>query len=391
VIPYQCPVCEQLEIADLLQISDIPIHCNLLWNTRAEATLAPRGDIYLSFCRTCGHVFNRAFEPVLMEYSQAYENSLHFSPQFRQYVTKLAKQLVERHNLRNKSIIEIGSGQGDFLKLLCILGDNRGVGFDPSYVPDQPDPSTNGRVTFVQDYYSPQYTSARADFICSRHVLEHIYQPAQFIHGVRQAVGDRTHTTIFFEVPNVLYTLRDLGIWDLIYEHYSYFSPTSLTQLFSRNNFEIIRLAEVYAGQFLTIEAQPTAGVGAQAHAADALVEMTALTAAFADKYRHKVQMWRDKLLQMTTAGQRIVVWGGGSKGVTFLNILKTQDRIEFVVDINPRKQGKYVAGTGQLFVPPDFLRRYHPDVVIVMNPIYLNEIQHTVADLELAPQFLSV
>ena len=91
----------------------------------------------------------------------------------------------------------------------------------------------------------------------------------------------------------------------------------------------------------------------------------------------------------MAQAGQRVVVWGGGAKGVTFLNTLKTQDQIEYVVDINPRKQGRYVPGTGQQIVPPEFLRDYQPDVVIVMNPIYKSEIEQIIKGLGLTAKFL--
>jgi hypothetical protein len=80
------------------------------------------------------------------------------------------------------------------------------------------------------------------------------------------------------------------------------------------------------------------------------------------------------------------VVWGGGSKGVTFLNMLKAQHQIEYVVDLNPRKQGKYVAGTGQKIVPPEFLWEYRPDIVIVMNPIYENEIRQMLNELAIEP-----
>jgi FlaA1/EpsC-like NDP-sugar epimerase len=104
--------------------------------------------------------------------------------------------------------------------------------------------------------------------------------------------------------------------------------------------------------------------------------------ATFADKYRRKVKTWRHKLEQMAQEGRRVVVWGGGSKGVSFLNTLKTRGRIEYVVDINPRKQGRYVAGTGQQIVPPDFLGHYQPDIIIVMNPVYQREIQEIMEGL---------
>ncbi|MFX0139137.1 MAG: hypothetical protein ACFFDN_36180 [Candidatus Hodarchaeota archaeon] len=112
---------------------------------------------------------------------------------------------------------------------------------------------------------------------------------------------------------------------------------------------------------------------------------MVSDVAAFADKYLHKVEAWQCNLERMAHAGQRAVVWGGGSKGVAFLNTLKTQDQIEYVVDINPRKQERYVAGTGQQIVPPEFLSSYRPDVVIIINSIYQDEIQKIMERLGLS------
>ena len=83
------------------------------------------------------------------------------------------------------------------------------------------------------------------------------------------------------------------------------------------------------------------------------------------------------------TSGKKAVVWGSGSKGVAFLTALNlhTPDcEIEYVVDINPFREGKYMAGTGQEIVSPAFLKRYKPDLAIAMNPIYQPEIK---ADLE--------
>jgi hypothetical protein len=70
-------------------------------------------------------------------------------------------------------------------------------------------------------------------------------------------------------------------------------------------------------------------------------------------------------------------VWGVGSKGVTFLNVMSAgHETVPYCVDLNPRKHGQFVVGTGQQIVPPAFLREYRPDLVIVMNGIYESEIR---------------
>ena len=71
------------------------------------------------------------------------------------------------------------------------------------------------------------------------------------------------------------------------------------------------------------------------------------------------------------------------------MNILNTQDQIEYVVDINPRKHGMYVAGTGQKIVPPDYLCDYLPDVVVIMNPVYEKEIGQLIEGLGLQVELM--
>jgi len=387
-----CPVCTRPDIVDLIEIEQVPVFCNILSPSREEALQVPKGDIRLAFCNTCGHVFNAAFDPMLMEYSQAYENSLHFSPRFQSYAELLAKEIIERHELRRKDIIDIGCGQGDFLKLLCKMGDNRGVGFDRSYAPEQDDHPMPEQVSFVQDFYSVDYADYPVDFICCRHVLEHIETPREFLGNISRIIAKRSNVGMFFEVPNVLYTLRDMGIWDIIYEHCSYFNANSMTYLFDACGFDIAHLAETYQGQFLCIEAVANVeNIIANNTNIENPDHLSSLADAFADNYRAKVKEWRHNLEQMVAAGRRVVVWGGGSKGVTFLNILQTQNKIGYVVDINPRKEGMFVAGTGQQIVRPEFLRSYQPEVVIVMNPVYTEEIKQMVAGLGLTPEFIAM
>ena len=149
-------------------------------------------------------------------------------------------------------------------------------------------------------------------------------------------------------------------------------------------------MAETFEGQFLGIEAVPGEELpGLREAGQEGLDEMSGLVAVFADHHRDKIESWRQALEKMTCAGQRAVVWGAGSKGVTFLNMLDVRDQVQYIVDINPRKQGMYVAGSGQQIVPPDFLRGYQPDVVIVMNDVYKGEIAQTLSDLGLAADLL--
>ena len=366
----------------------MPVVCNVLWPTRERARSAPRVDIRLAFCPHCGHIFNPYFDPAMMEYSETYENSLHFSARFQSYVEALASDLVARYDLRQKTLIDIGGGKGDFLRLLCELGDNRGISIDPSYAPDPAESAGDGRLTFIQDYYSEKYAGQQADFIASRHTLEHIEQPIGFMTTVRRTIGEQVDRVVFFEVPNALFTLHDLAIWDIIYEHCSYFTSHSLAYLFARCGFTVKRVEPTFAGQFLCIEALP-ANVAYQEGSADKVQSIADEIALFADRYQRKVDEERSKLESWRQNGQKVVLWGAGSKGITFLNVLGQYGEIEYAVDINPRKSGKFVTGTGQQIVSPAFLRDYQPDIVLLMNPVYLGEVQQTLDSLGVRAQIV--
>ena len=74
-----------------------------------------------------------------------------------------------------------------------------------------------------------------------------------------------------------------------------------------------------------------------------------------------------------------------------FLTTLGLHDTVDYVIDINPYRQATFCAGTGQEIVAPAFLTNYKPDVVIVMNPVYQEEIQRDLAILGLDPHVVAV
>ena len=407
-----CPVCLASSTAEVLRITPVPIYCNVLHVSRDAALNAPRGDLALRFCPTCGHLFNAAFDPSLVKYQGDYENSLHFSPRFQAYATKLAASLVARHDLHGKRVTEIACGQGDLLYLLCTLGANRGLGFDPGHVPGRRDLGGGAEISFVQDYWREQ-PGWEADLVVCRHALEHLPQPGALLAGLRRAIGERS-TALYFEVPDARFTLDGLGIWDLIYEHCGYFTPSSLAEVFRRAGFVLDSIESAFGGQFLGLHVRPTAklfgvepsglGVGGTAHAAVNEIPLPLAAAGppgaleadlpmrverFAAAYCAKVAAWRLRLDELRRQGRRTVLWGAGSKGVSFINTLQVGEAVAALVDLNPHKQGRFVPGTGHQVLAPAALAERTPDVVIVLNPQYRDEIAADLAALDIQAELL--
>ncbi len=343
----------------------------------------------MGYCEACGFVGNMAFDAHLLDYSDQYEETQGFSATFNAFQKRLAHDLIERYNLRGKTVLEIGCGKGEFLTLLCREGDNTGIGFDPAYIPERNPYHDDPRLTFIADYYGEAYTHVDADFIVCKMTLEHIPNTAQFMGVVRKAIGDRPEAVVFFQVPEVWRILQDQAFWDVYYEHCSYFSPASLSHLFRSQGFEVLHHWTDYDDQYLMIEARPVVERPVQSHPAPKQITMA--VEAFADEIQYTLNEWRHRLRGMHRMNQKVVLWGGGSKAVAFLTTLGIGEEVVCAVDINPHKQGKYLPGTGHPVVGPEALPELQPDAVIILNPIYRREIKKTLFEMGLEPVLMDI
>ena len=139
----------------------------------------------------------------------------------------------------------------------------------------------------------------------------------------------------------------------------------------------------------MSIEAYPSAASKGVIDK-EAVAALAKDIATFESRFKAQTQQWQATLADIFQQGKKVVIWGSGSKGVTFLNLLNLGEKIEYAVDINPRKQGKYIPGTGQKIVAPEEMADYHPDIVIVMNPLYKQEIQDMLNEMNLNPKVLT-
>jgi C-methyltransferase C-terminal domain len=178
--------------------------------------------------------------------------------------------------------------------------------------------------------------------------------------------------------------------WDVYYEHCTYFTRGSLARLFRAEGFDVQRLYKAYDDQYLMIEATPASGPTAVRLAQE---DDLASTATLVEKFQAEVD---NRLRELTAAadrwqrsGQTVAIWGSGSKCVSLLCSLDLGDSLQAIVDINPHKHGKFLAGSGWEISGPDVLTRLRPDAVIIMNSIYTEEIRHELATRGLQPELL--
>jgi SAM-dependent methyltransferase len=371
-----CPICGHGPGNPFVTRRAVPVHQNQLCTTRNEARGVTRGDLLVCHCERCDFVWNAAFDLSRVSYGHAYDNAQAWSPAFRDHLARLVTRLVEEREVRNSRIVEVGCGNGDFLRrLVSADAGNVGLGFDPSY--RGPTSDVAGRVSFEADYYRPNGRNS-ADVVLSRHVIEHIDDPVSMLGVLRVATDSVPDPRIFLETPDVGWILEYGVVWDFFYEHCSYFTPRSLDLAARRAGLHLDRVDRVFGEQYLWAEARP--GEPARDEPPQAEDGLSAATQAF---QRSEQKLWERLAHQVSALRPRgpVAVWGAGAKGVTFANQLDPDgEQLACVVDINPAKQGGFLPGTGHPIVSPDAAVERGIRSAIVLNPNYADEIRATMA-----------
>jgi SAM-dependent methyltransferase len=297
-------------------------------------------------------------------------------------------RLIERFNLREKSILEIGCGGGYFLTRLCELGGNTGIGIDPTVPRVGTEQAGRGRVQFIRDFYSNRYDKLSCDFLCCQSVLEDIPNPLVFLTNIRQNAGQNAIAS-YFEVFNAGRAFDQQETWSIHYEQCNYFNVETLRSLLQRCGFQVLD-AGICPGneQYIFAEAKSSNGTATPLAPCTVQTEQLPLKLSkFAARHVSNVNKWRSKLAEARTQGRKVVLWGSGGKGVSFLNAVGKESGIHYAVDINPSRHGQFIPGSAQRIVPPAFLTECRPDVVILSNPAYDMEIRNQIASIGLDPE----
>ncbi len=376
-----CPACIQQSITVFYAVRAVPVHSCILIDTPEAAKNYPCREIKLGYCRSCGFVHNTVFDNSVHDYGSTYEETQGFSSVFNDFTNQLADKIIERFDLNGKSVMEIGCGKGEFLYKLCKLGGNKGVGIDPSYVPGRLPDDSPGYVTFIREFYQLCHGSLKPDFIFCRHTLEHIHQVRDFMELLVKSTGNR-NVDVWFDLPDAHRVWQEGAFWDVYYEHASYFSPGTTARLFRASGFDVTELSREYGDQWISISGRKAEGTPIT-HDLENDLEQTARDIdVFRSRAMEKMNYWRNYLSSNKRSGGITVLWGGGSKAVAFITTLNVTDEVDMVVDINPYKVGRFLPVSGHPVVSPEMLKKYSHIRVIVMNPIYQNEIQQTLDKL---------
>jgi SAM-dependent methyltransferase len=361
-------------------VESIPTSSCILHTTREAAVAQPIGDLELGVCHRCGFIQNVRFDPSAVDYLAPYEESQGSSATFMRFVHAELDRLASTYELAGPHILDVGCGKAEWLAAACRVLGATGTGIDPAYLPGRVGEEDAARFDVITEFFDGS-SDLHADLVACRHTLEHVANVNDMMRWLGDA-ADGSPGVVFIEVPDTLRILREGAFWDVYYEHAAYFTEASLRNLVRSAGMEVARfspgfgdqylLADIIAGrpELFPVPAARGGGIGYPVvlSGAEPIVEASK---SFAASARDQIHKWQQ---EVDAAGpDRTVVWAATSKTVAFLSAI---DRpVAAAIDINPAKHASFLPGSGTPVVSPERLTELQPDLVIVMNPIYLDEI----------------
>jgi len=275
--------------------------------------------------------------------------------------------------------------------MLVAAGFERAIGFDPTFIEGSLSPGERERITVYRKFYDRSESALRPDLVTCRSALQYIPNPREFLRTVRDTLEKSPSTVLCFEVPNGAEPFLDRVVWYVMYEAGCFFSAASLSRLFRECGFEVLDVLPALGGSHLEIEAKPAQAEPAPHRDEDpaAIAEIGRHVDVFATEFEARKRIWSERFEAWRRAGKRVVLWAAGMRAISLLvNVPVAAAWVEYVVDVNPRRQGRYLPRTGQQVVGPEFLRTLEPDVVIATNPTYAREIAEQVRALGIDCEF---
>lgn len=351
----KCPLTGSTHVDIIYTQRSVPLIQNKVYAKETLAVDAPCIDVTLARSMDNGFVFSAGFTDSIIDYDMHYQNEQSNSPYFRRHLENVIDILQQNEVLKGK-VVEIGCGKAYFMDMLLDM-DVDITGFDPTYEGHSP--------KVVKDFFSEKYSGIGAELIILRHTLEHIAAPFDFIKTI--AAANKHKGKIFIEVPTFEWILQHNATEDIFYEHCNYFTLGTLQMFFTKSTG-----GHFFNGQYIYVIAD----------LADVKETIEPLPVEpYAVKFEERIQQYDELIAGL----ENVAIWGAGAKGSTFLNLLdKHREKVKCVIDINPKKQHRYVGGTGHYIIKPGELAAHGIQNVVVMNVNYIDEIKAVTTPLNI-------
>jgi len=366
----RCVVCDNRDIKQVLDLGTQPLANSFLDKPGKENKYPLR----VNACDYCKHLqLSHAVDPKLMYDTYLYRSGT--TDTYKEYMKRFAKLSVTRYyNMYNKvpnSVLDIGCNDGTQLDQYKALG-LRTFGVDPAENLYQ---YSSVNHTVEQDYFSDHvrfFEQPNFDIIVMQNSFAHQANPQRFMEDLRDVMHDQSLLYIQTSQADMV---RNNEFDTIYHEHVNFYCVNSMLTLVERAGMEIVDIKKqsIHGTSYVFVISKDLSQRNDRVIEQYLKEEKEINTMPlYEDWARSVVQIREDYLdLLQLRRGTRIVGYGAAAKGNTFLNFCDWG--LEYIIDDNELKQGKFTPGLHIPIRPIKHLDKISPDQAITFVPLAWN------------------
>ncbi len=267
------------------------------------------------------------------------------------------KHLIDSYHLEGKKFIEVGCGQGEFLKVLSEFPvEVHGIEHDPHLVELARAQGLDVTEGFTETE-DTRFAGGLYDVFLSFNFLEHQPDPSTMLQAIYRNLEDDAMGLI--TVPSFEYIMDHNSYYELIRDHLAYYTFETLTTLLERNGFQVEE-CEVINRDTLSVIVKKRPQMDTEN-----LLECYVNLKREMESYMKYLDAWDKK----------VAIWGASHQGFTLAATTKLGEKAGYIIDSAPFKQGKFAPASHLPIVGPDHFHDHPVDAIIITAPGYTDEI----------------
>ncbi|NQT22498.1 MAG: methyltransferase domain-containing protein [Candidatus Omnitrophica bacterium] len=285
---------------------------------------------------------------------------------------------VQKFSLKGKKVIEIGCGRGEYLSIMQKFGvEVYGLEHSAASVRQCIKNGLKVSKGFIESS-TDSLNDFPFDAFFILNFFEHLPDPNSTLRGIYNNLTDDAIGLV--EVPNFDMILRNKLFSEFIGDHLFYFTKETLSSTLRQNGFEIIECNEVWHEYIISAVVHPVKSsvVGMAKPLFHRVKKRKKMDISHFYKYQTQLKNEIEEYIRRFK-DKKVAIWGAGHQALAIISLMSLADKIKYVIDSAPFKQGKYTPATHIPILSPDILEQDPVDGIIVMAASYSDEVARTI------------